>query len=78
MQLLELVLEEQLALEQLRLRFEAVGVGFNGKPTIAGGQFATVPVLQDHLPPFRCHHDSAVRFTLRCRDTPRHLVPVVR
>lgn len=61
MQLLELVLEEQLALERLRLRFEAVGVGFNGKPTIAGGQFATVPVLQDHLPPFRCRDDSAVR-----------------
>lgn len=37
----------RLTLEKLGLPFERVGVGFTEIRTIAGGQFATVPVLQD-------------------------------
>jgi len=58
LRLFELVLEDgtpispyawriRLALAQLRLPFQAIGVGFIGIRTIAQGQFATVPVLQD-------------------------------
>lgn len=58
LRLFELVLEDatpispyawrvRLALAQLRLPFEAIGVGFTGIRTIAQGRFATVPVLQD-------------------------------
>lgn len=58
LRLFELVLEDgspispyawrvRLALEQLRLPFEAIGVGFTGIRTIAEGQFATVLILQD-------------------------------